>query len=77
MTDAGMCGDYNSSLGMDKSEPLNRFLTKVPRGRFEAAAGPATLCGVAAEISDRTGLTEKIAAVRLGPRLAEALPPWW
>ena len=77
MTDAGMCGDYDSSLGMDKAEPLNRFLTKVPRGRFEAASGPATLCGVAAEISDRTGLCEKIAPLRLGPRLSEALPPWW
>ena len=42
MSDAGMCGDYDSSLGMDKEEPLNRFLSKVPKGRFEAAAGPAT-----------------------------------
>ena len=40
MSDAGMCGDYDSSLGMDKEEPLNRFLSKVPKGRFEAADGP-------------------------------------
>lgn len=77
ISDAGMCGDYDSSLGMDKEEPLNRFLTKVPRNRFEAASGPATLCGVAIEISDRTGLAEKIAPVRTGPRLAEALPDFW
>jgi calcineurin-like phosphoesterase len=55
MSDAGMCGDYDSSLGMDKEEPLNRFLSKVPKGRFEAASGPATICGVGVDISDRTG----------------------
>ena len=77
LSDAGMCGDYDSSLGMDKEEPINRFLTKVAKGRFEAASGPATLCGVAVEISDRTGLCEKIAPLRLGPRLAETVPDWW
>ena len=77
MSDAGMCGDYDSSLGMDKEEPLNRFISKMPKGRFEAASGPATICGVCVEISDRTGLAEKIAPLRLGPRLAEALPGFW
>ncbi|GAA4527842.1 TIGR00282 family metallophosphoesterase [Chelativorans composti] len=77
MTDAGMCGDYDSSLGFDKEEPLNRFITKLPKGRFEAAEGPATICGVALEISDRTGLTEKIAPLRLGPRLEETIPSFW
>ncbi|MFZ1773553.1 MAG: YmdB family metallophosphoesterase [Rhizobiaceae bacterium] len=77
LSDAGMCGDYDSSLGMDKEEPLNRFLSKVPKGRFEAASGPATICGVGLEISDRTGLCEKIAPLRLGPRLEEAVPSWW
>ncbi|MEW9808662.1 TIGR00282 family metallophosphoesterase [Mesorhizobium marinum] len=77
ISDAGMCGDYDSSLGMDKEEPLNRFLSKVPKGRFEAATGPATLCGVAVEISDRTGLAEKVAPFRRGPRLEEAVPSFW
>jgi len=77
MSDAGMCGDYDSSLGMDKEEPLNRFLTKVPRGRMEPANGPATICGVGVEISDRTGLAEKIAPLRLGARLSETLPEFW
>lgn len=77
MSDAGMCGDYDSSLGMEKEEPLNRFLSKVPRGRFEAASGPATICGVGVEISDRTGLAEKIAPLRLGSRLAETIPAFW
>ena len=77
MSDAGMCGDYDSSLGMEKEEPLNRFLTKIPRGRFEAASGPATICGVGVEISDRSGLAEKIAPLRLGARLAETVPDFW
>ncbi|MBC8129719.1 MAG: YmdB family metallophosphoesterase, partial [Rhizobiaceae bacterium] len=76
-SDAGMCGDYDSSLGMEKEEPLNRFLTKVPRGRFEAAGGPATIAGLAVEISDRTGLAEKIAPLRIGPRLSETVPSFW
>ena len=76
-SDAGMCGDYDSSLGMEKEEPLNRFVTKVPRGRFDAAQGPATIAGLAVEISDRTGLAEKVAPVRIGPRLAEAVPDFW
>jgi metallophosphoesterase (TIGR00282 family) len=77
MTDAGMCGDYDSSLGMDKEEPLNRFITKIARGRFEPANGPATICGVGVEISDRTGLAEKVAPLRIGPRLAETIPAFW
>src|SRR5690606_31893966 len=77
LSDAGMCGDYNSSLGMEKEEPLNRFLSKVPKGRFEAAGGPATICGVGLDISDRTGLCERIAPLRLGPRLEETVPSFW
>jgi metallophosphoesterase (TIGR00282 family) len=77
ISDAGMCGDYDSSLGMDKEEPLNRFLSKVPKGRFEAANGPATLCGIGVDISDRTGLAERIAPFRRGPRLEETAPSFW
>jgi 2',3'-cyclic-nucleotide 2'-phosphodiesterase len=77
LSDAGMCGDYDSSLGFDKEEPLNRFLSKVPKGRFEAAAGPATICGVGVEISERTGLAERVAPLRLGARLEETIPAFW
>jgi metallophosphoesterase (TIGR00282 family) len=74
ISDAGMCGDYDSSLGMDKEEPLNRFLTKVPKGRFEAANGPATLCGVGIDIDLATGLATRIAPLRIGPRLQNVVP---
>ena len=72
-----MCGDYNSSLGMEKEELINRFVTKIPRGRMDVAKGPATICGLVAEISDRTGLTEKISPLRLGARLQEIRPDFW
>ena len=45
LTDAGMCGDYDSVIGMDKAEPMRRFLTGMPKGRFTPANGPATLSG--------------------------------
>lgn len=73
-TDAGMCGDYNSVIGMDKAEPLNRFLRKIPGGKFEPASGPATLCGVLVESDDRTGLAVSIEPVRVGGRLKETVP---
>ena len=47
MTDVGMTGDYNSVIGMEVDEPLQRFLTRIPRSRFEPATGPATLSAVA------------------------------
>ncbi len=71
-TDAGMCGDYNSIIGMEKTEPLNRFLRKIPNGRFEPASGEATLCAVYAESDDRTGMAVRVAPIRIGGRLAPA-----
>jgi len=77
MTDAGMTGDYDSIIGMQKEEPLRRFLTGIPSGRFEAALGTATLSGVAVETDDATGLALRIAPVRIGGRLEPALPGFW
>ena len=76
-TDVGMCGDYNSVIGMDKEEPLRRFLTKVPGDRFTPAQGPATLAGIAVEIDDTTGLATAVAPFRLGGVLSETIPPFW
>jgi metallophosphoesterase (TIGR00282 family) len=77
MSDVGMTGDYNSVIGMAKEEPINRFVRKIPAYKFEPALGPATLCAIAAEIDDRTGLAQRIAPVRLGGRLEEARPAMW
>jgi len=77
MSDAGMTGDYDSVLGMDKGEPVSRFLTRIPGGRFGPAHGDATLCGVAVEIDDKSGLAREIAPVRIGGRLRGAEPEFW
>lgn len=74
MTDLGMCGDYDSVIGMDKTEPLTRFVTKMPAGRFSPAAGEATVCGLVVETDPKTGLARVAEAFRLGGRLRERLP---
>lgn len=73
-TDAGMCGDYNSVIGMDKEEPLRRFTRKIPGGRFTPALGPGTACGVFVETDDKTGLAKDISPIRVGGRLIEIWP---
>jgi hypothetical protein len=74
LTDAGMCGDYDSVIGMEKLEPLRRFITGMSAGRFEPAGGEATLSGVYVETDDRTGKATRIAMVRQGGRLQQAGP---
>jgi 2',3'-cyclic-nucleotide 2'-phosphodiesterase len=76
-TDVGMCGDYNSVIGMDRDEPLRRFLEKTPGERFAPADGPATLSGVAVEVDDTTGLALAVAPLRLGGTLSQATPTFW
>ncbi|MCK1325512.1 TIGR00282 family metallophosphoesterase [Bradyrhizobium sp. 156] len=77
MTDAGMTGDYDSIIGMQKEEPLRRFTSGIPSGRFEPAAGAATLSGVAVETDDATGLALRIGPVRAGGRLEPTTPKFW
>ena len=62
---------------MDPAEPLNRFLTKIARRRFEPALGPATIAGLAVEIDDATGLAKRAMGLRLGGALAPAEPLFW
>ena len=77
VSDVGMTGDFDSVIGMTKDEPLNRFLRKIPSAKFEPASGPATLCGLAVETDDASGLAAKVGAVRLGGILEEARPAFW
>ena len=77
ISDVGMTGDYHSVIGMNKQEPLQRFLRRIPSAKFEPALGAATLCGLAVETDDRTGLAIRVGAVRLGGRLEEARPAFW
>ena len=73
-TDAGMCGDYDSVIGMEKTVATERFVTKMPTERLSPALGDGTLCAVFCETDDATGLAKRVAPVRLGGRLAETVP---
>ncbi len=72
-TDAGACADYDSVIGMDKGEPLQRFVRKMSTQRFSPATGPATLCGVFVQTGGN-GLATRIDPVRVGGRLKTARP---
>ncbi|SDE50917.1 TIGR00282 family metallophosphoesterase [Limimaricola pyoseonensis] len=73
-SDAGMCGDYDSVIGMQKEEPMRRFITGLPGGRFTPAMQEITLCGLYVETDDRTGLAKRVEMVRQGGRLSSAGP---
>jgi 2',3'-cyclic-nucleotide 2'-phosphodiesterase len=77
ISDVGMTGDYDSVIGMIKDEPLGRFLRKIPQAKFEPSLGPGTLCAVAVETDDTSGLARRIGLVRLGGCLQEARPDFW
>ncbi len=74
ITDLGMCGDYDSVIGMEKSEPLHRFVSKMPGGRFSPATGAATICGIFVETDPKTGHAVKASAIRTGGRLRGLMP---
>ncbi len=71
--DAGMCGDYDSVIGMDKAEPMRRFVTGMQKGRFTPAEGEATLSGVFVE-TGRDGRAKQVSPVRVGGRLSQIGP---
>lgn len=73
-SDAGMCGDYDSVIGMHKEEPLRRFITGMAKGRFTPAAGEATLSGLFIETDDRNGAAKRVEMIREGGRLSSATP---
>lgn len=73
-TDAGMCGDYDSVIGMEPEEPMRRFITGMSKGRFQPAMGEATLCGVYVETDDKTGKATRVTMFRDGGRLEGAGP---
>ncbi|MEP0521551.1 MAG: TIGR00282 family metallophosphoesterase [Hyphomicrobiales bacterium] len=77
MSDAGMSGDYNSVIGMDSAEPVQRMTSAISSGRFQPALGEPTLSGVSVLTDDATGLALSVEPVRLGGRLQEHIPSFW
>lgn len=73
MTDVGMCGDYDSVIGMGKAPAIARFTRKMPGERLHPADGPATICG-AFIATGPDGKALRIEPVRTGGRLSQAMP---
>jgi 2',3'-cyclic-nucleotide 2'-phosphodiesterase len=73
-TDAGMCGNYDSVIGLQKEPAVRRFVTKMPGERPHVAEGEGTLCGIFLETDDRSGLAQAVEPIRIGGRLAPHLP---
>ncbi|HEX3952746.1 MAG TPA: TIGR00282 family metallophosphoesterase [Stellaceae bacterium] len=74
MSDAGMCGDYDSVIGMQKDPLVRRFVTRMPGEKAKVAEGEATLCGVFIMTDDASGLARHVEPVRVGGRLSPHLP---
>lgn len=73
-SDTGMCGDYDSVIGMGKQVAATRFWRKMPGERLAPAEGEATVCGLFVETDERTGLALRVEPVRVGGRLSQAMP---
>jgi metallophosphoesterase (TIGR00282 family) len=73
-SDAGMCGDYDSVIGMNKQLAATRFWRKMPGERLHPAEGEATICGLLVVTDDTTGLATAVAPIRTGGRLSQTLP---
>jgi metallophosphoesterase (TIGR00282 family) len=72
-SDAGMCGDYDSVIGMVKEGASTRFWRKMPGERLAPAEGPATVCGLFVETDDASGLALRVEPVRVGGRLSQTM----
>jgi metallophosphoesterase (TIGR00282 family) len=73
VTDLGMCGDYDSVIGMTKEPAASRFLRKMPGERLAPAEGPATVCGAFIQTGE-DGRALRVEPLRLGGRLAQVMP---
>jgi metallophosphoesterase (TIGR00282 family) len=73
MSDVGMCGDYDSVIGMGKAPAIARFTRKMPGERLHPAEGEATICGAVIE-TGADGRAQRIEPLRLGGRLSQLMP---
>ena len=68
-TDIGMCGDYNSVIGMNKDNSLKKFLKDSSAKRHYPALGEATISGLMVKADIKTGLAKKIEPIIVGEYL--------
>jgi metallophosphoesterase (TIGR00282 family) len=64
ITDVGMVGPQHSILGMNAHESVHRFVSQMPN-RFEVAAGPVVLCGIVADVDEKTGRASRIERIQV------------
>jgi hypothetical protein len=74
ISDAGMCGDYDSVIGMEKGPSVRRFVTRMPGEKAKPGEGEGTLCGVFIAVDEASGRATRIEPVRFGGRLAPHIP---
>lgn len=67
ITDVGMCGDYDSVLGFEVEEPINRLARKYSGGRLTVSKGAGTLYGIVVDTDDATGRAVKIEQLVIRP----------
>ncbi len=72
-TDVGMCGTYDSVIGMEMEGAVARMKMQVPKAKLQPAKGDGMIAGILVEI-DPYGLASSIAPVRYGPGLSNTMP---
>lgn len=73
-TEAGMCGDYNSVIGMVPKTAIDHFLYPYRTASLSPTGGEATLCGTLIDIDPSSGHARAISPLRVGGILPEHLP---
>lgn len=73
-TELGMCGDYDSVIGMNKHIAVRKLSSRMPAGRHEPADGPGLASGIFVETDNRTGLAVRAEPIRVGFGLKTAMP---
>ena len=68
-TDLGMCGDYDSVIGMKKQISIKRFVNKYVKTRLETANGEGTICGILINIDEKSKLVRDFDQIIIGGKL--------
>jgi len=72
-TDLGMCGDYDSVIGMNKENSIKKFKKDLSAENHFPANGDASICGVIVDADDKTGLARNINQIIIGGNLKQKI----
>ncbi|GHT91152.1 metallophosphoesterase [Alphaproteobacteria bacterium] len=72
-TDIGMCGDYDSIIGMKKETAVEMFSKNYVRTKLTSASGEATFCGLLVDLDDKSGLAKFVKFIKLGGKLSQSI----